>query len=123
VIVDGPTVPAVVVPAAVCARLERALLDAAAKARRLGLEVDPGAAQTIDDISTAAAWWRASAAIDQPRKRPDTQAPMTTADAAARLDVTPARVRQRLRTGELAGERDARGRWHIDPAALQGASQ
>ena len=74
----------------------------------------------IDEISRAAAWWRASAALDAPAEAPPPSTPMmTTTEAAAALGVTTSRVRQLLRAGELAAERSD-GRWHIDPADVNG---
>jgi excisionase family DNA binding protein len=118
VIVDGP---GVFVPAPVCARLERTLLEAADAARRQGLALDLGAAHVIDEISTVAGWWRASAArkpAGPSAEVPGSSPPMTVNDAAAMLGVSASRIRQRLRAGDLAGER-SNGRWRIDRAAIE----
>lgn len=39
--------------------------------------------------------------------------------AAARLDVTPGRVRQLLRSGDLAGVHTERNVWEIDPSSVE----
>jgi hypothetical protein len=114
--------PVVVVSARVAAKLEHTLLEAAADTtRRLGLNLDPAVAALIADVVVAAAWWRAraSAPVDNPAETRSGSPAMSAAAAAARLGVTPHRVRQRLRAGTLPGHRDHAGRWQVDPEALE----
>jgi excisionase family DNA binding protein len=119
VIVRGPSL---VLSARVAAAIEPAVAEAEARARRDGIPLDPDVADALAELHDLAAWWRASVASAEPRppaETPTRSLPMTVADAAARLDVSPSRVRQRLRAGELPGERVG-GRWHVDRAALEG---
>jgi hypothetical protein len=114
VIVAGPSL---VVSARVCAALERAVADAEARARRAGLELDREVAQAVADLHELAAWARARASaatapMDGAAVAGASSPAMTTAQAAARLEVTPSRVRQRLRAGTLAGVR-RNGRWRV----------
>ena len=108
--------------ARVAAALEQALGEAEAKARRDDRRIHPDVAQTLDDIHTLAAEWRAFVASAKPgptAETPPPSAPMTTSQAADRMHVSSSRVRQLLRSGALAGER-VDGHWRVDPAALEG---
>jgi hypothetical protein len=119
VIVEGPSL---VISARVAAALEQAVTDAEAKARRDGVPVDAEVAATLAELHELADRWRAFAerkSAGPAAEAAASSATMTTSEAAAVLDVSASRIRQRLRAGTLAGTCTS-GRWSVDRAAVEG---
>jgi hypothetical protein len=118
--------PSVIVTARVAALIEGAVADVLAQARRNGVQLVPDVVETLADLHKLAAWWwRTSAASAQPRRAAEAESasePMTVNEVAAICDVTPHRIRQRLRAGDLAGEK-IDGRWRIPADARDGMTQ